>query len=100
MPGFTLPEWFTPDNLRTISLVVGIGAVVLAVMVMRFVQKLVMKLTFTVVLVAIGALAWYERADLADCAKTCECKILGFDVKIPTEDLPANPKVVCGENAK
>jgi hypothetical protein len=52
------------------------------------------------VLVAIGALAWYERADLADCAKTCECKILGFDVTIPTEDLPANPKVVCGDNAK
>jgi hypothetical protein len=96
----TLPDWITPGNLRVIALAVGLGALVLAFVVMRFVQKLVIRLTLTAVLVAIGALAWYERADLADCAKTCECNIVGFDVRIPKEDLPANATVVCGESVK
>lgn len=99
MFGLTLPESLTPDDVRTIALGVGIAAIVLAVVVMRVVQKLVMKLVFTAVLVAIGALAWYERADLADCARSCECKIIGIDVRIPADDLPADPTVVCGDRS-
>lgn len=99
MLGLSLPDSLSPDDVRNGALVVGIAAIVLAVLVLRFVQKLVMKLTFTAVLLVIGALAWYERADLADCAKTCECRILGVDVTIPTDDLPTNRAVVCGDRA-
>ncbi len=99
MVGLTLPESLTPDNVRTIALAVAIAAVVLAVVVLRIVQKLVMKLTLTVLLVGVGALAWHERGDLADCAKSCECKILGIDVRIPADDLPADPTIVCGDRA-
>lgn len=88
MLGLTLPEWIDPDNAQTIALVVGIGAIVLAVVVIRFVHKLVMKVAFTAVLALVALLAWTQRADLADCAKTCECRLLGFDIEIPEDQRP------------
>jgi low temperature requirement protein LtrA len=84
----TLPEWLDVDNMRNVALVVGLAAFVLAFLVIRFVQKLVIKFVATILLVAIAALAWYQRADLGDCAKTCECKVLGFTVETPRSDDP------------
>lgn len=95
MLGLTLPDWIDPDNARTIALVVGLGALVLAVLVLRFVQKMVMKVAFTAVLALIALLAWTQRADLADCAKTCECNLLGFDIEIPQDQRPPS----CGSQA-
>jgi hypothetical protein len=86
--GATLPDWVNPDNARTITLVIGIGALVLIVLVLRFVQKVVTKVAMTALLALIGFGAWYYRADLADCAKTCECRILGQDIKIPKDKNP------------
>jgi hypothetical protein len=83
--GLTLPDWIDPDSARTIALVVGSSAVVLAIVVLRFVQKLVMKVAFTAVLALIALFAWTQRADLSDCARTCECRLLGFDVEIPRD---------------
>jgi hypothetical protein len=97
--GLTLPDWFTPDNIRTIALVVGIGCVVLILLVMRFVQKLMMKLSLTVLLALVGFGAWYYRADLGDCAKTCECQVLHVDIKIPKDQLPADQSIVCAGKA-
>ncbi len=97
MLGLTLPDWFTPENARTIALVVMVVAALLVLVVIRFVQKMVMKLACAIVLVVIGFIAWHERTDLADCARTCECRLLVFDVKIPTDQLPADQDVVCGD---
>ena len=84
----TLPDWIDPDNARTIALVVALAAIVLAVIVIRFVQKVVMKVAFTAVLALIALVAWTQRADLADCARTCECRVLGFDIEIPQDQRP------------
>ena len=88
MLGVTLPDWLDVDNVRTLALIVGLAAIVVAFVVIRFVQKLVVKTIATVLLVGIAALAWYQRADLGDCAKTCECKLLGFTIETPRSDSP------------
>ena len=89
MLALTLPDFVNPDNARNLALAVGIGSVVLIVLVLRFVQKLALKTAFTVVLALVALLAWTERADLANCAKTCDCNLLGFDVEVPSsQDCP------------
>jgi hypothetical protein len=86
--GVTLPDWLDVDNVRNAALVVGIAAVIVAFVVIRFVQKLVVKAVVAAILVGIAAFAWYQRADLGDCAKTCECKLLGFTIETPRSDSP------------
>jgi hypothetical protein len=78
-----LPEWLDADTLRTGALVVLGVMVVVAVLVARFVQKMVMKVVLLGVLVGLGILVWAERAELADCARTCDCRLLGRDVEVP-----------------
>ena len=99
MLGLTLPDSFTPDNVRTISLVIAIASIVLVVLVLRFVQKVMMKLSLTALLVLVAFGAWHYRADLGDCAKTCKCRVLGIDITIPKGDLP-NAGVGCASTAK
>lgn len=99
MLGLSLPDSISPDDVRTTALVVAVLAVVLLLLVLRFVQKLMMKLTATVVLGLVVLGAFYYRGELADCAKTCECRVLGIDVKIPKGDLPPNAGVVCADKA-
>jgi hypothetical protein len=87
--GATLPDFINPDNIRNIALAVGIASLVLIVFVLRFVQKIMFKAGVTALLAIVGIGAWYYRADLGDCAKTCECRIVGFDIKVPKEKNPA-----------
>jgi hypothetical protein len=86
--GATLPTWFNPDDARNLMVLVGVAAIVLVFVVMRFVRKLVMRAVLVGLLVLVGGTAWYSRADLADCAKTCDCSVLGQDIKIPTDKYP------------
>lgn len=95
----TLPSWFTPANARTIALVVLVLSLVMTFLVLRFVQQMMMKLGLTLAMLLIAFIAWHERADLQNCAKTCECRMLVFDVKIPSDKLPDNSSVVCGDRA-
>jgi len=99
VPGLTLPDFFTPDNVRTLALVVAIAAIVLIVVVMRFLQKLAIRLMITGVLVLVAFGAWFYRAELGDCARTCDCRVLGFDIKIPQDDLP-DTGVGCADQSK
>ena len=86
MLGLTSPDWLDADNLRHATLAVGLVALAIAFMVIRFVQKVAFKVIAVVVLVAIAALAWYQRANLSDCAQTCECKVIGITVQTPRSD--------------
>lgn len=88
MLGLTFPEWFTPDNLRTIAIAVLVGALVLIFLVLRFVQKVMMKASFTVLLALVAFGAWHYRTELGDCARTCNCRVLGIDIKIPADQMP------------
>lgn len=99
MLGIALPDSFSPDDVRTTALVVAVLAIVVMLLVLRFVQKLVMKLTATVLLALVAFGAFYYRNELGDCAKTCECRVLGIDIKIPKDDLPPNAGVVCADKA-
>lgn len=84
-----LPSWADVDNLRTILLVGLVVVVVLMAMVVRFVQKVMLKLTLLGVLAIVVAFGWWQRADLSDCVKTCSCRVLWQDVKIPADKNPA-----------
>lgn len=99
MLGLALPDSFSPDDVRTTALVVGVLAVVLVLLVLRFVQKLMMKLAATVLLGLVALGAFYYRSELGDCAKTCECRVLGIDIKIPKDDLPS-AGVGCADASK
>lgn len=57
-------------------------------LVLRFVHRLVVKLVLFVALVGLGVSLWVQRADLGDCALTCECSLYGQEVVIPVEQLP------------
>ena len=95
MLALTLPDSFTPANVRTLALVVAIAAVVLGLLVLRFVQKLLTKLIFTVMLAFLAYGAWHYRGDLGNCAKTCKCHVAGVDIKLPKSSLPAGTPLPC-----
>ncbi|MGE0880582.1 MAG: hypothetical protein AB7L13_23195 [Acidimicrobiia bacterium] len=84
-----LPDWLNSENIRTIAVVVFTLAVVGAILIARFVQKVTMKIAGIVLMLAIGLIFWNERAHLGECAKTGSCKMLGFDVKVPDVKAPA-----------
>lgn len=88
MSAATLPDWLDPELLRW--LIVAVLAVVayLLYIVLRFVRRLVAKVLLLVVLVGLGVSLWVQRADLEDCALTCECTLYGQEVVIPVEQLP------------
>lgn len=88
-----LPDWASPDNLRTVAIVVFVGLVVVFVLVVRFVQKLVMKATLLVVLAALGIGVWVQRAELGTCARTCQCRLFGVQVKIPQDKCTITTKI-------
>lgn len=78
-----LPKSLDPDTLRTGALVVVGVIVVVAFLVMRMVQKMVLKVIFLGLLAGIGVFVWYERAELADCRPGATCRVAGFDVQVP-----------------
>ena len=64
---------------------------VLAFLVMRFIQKLILKLVMVLVLVGAGVFVYSQRSSLDDCQKQvrdslgreCICSFAGFDVTVP-----------------
>ena len=87
-----LPSWANSDNLQWIALVVIGAMVVLMLLVLRFIQKLMLKGTLFLIFAVIGLIAWVERDDLKDCADTCKCKVVGFEVEIPADKNPNCPQ--------
>ena len=83
-----LPSWANSDNLQWIALGIIGAMLVLMFLVLRFIQKLVLKGTLFAIFAIVGLIAWIEREDLRDCADTCECSVVGFDVKIPADKNP------------
>jgi hypothetical protein len=91
-----------PDQIK-VGALVGLGVlVVLAFLVMRFIQKMVLKLIIVVVLVGAGLFVYSQRSSLDDCQEKlrsqpqlgedpgdrCVCGFVGIDVTIPEcEDL-------------
>ena len=78
-----LPTSFSPDTLRTIGLVVLVVLLLGTFLVLRFVQRMVLKVVLVGLFVGLGVFVWWERADLHDCVKTCACSVAGLDVQVP-----------------
>lgn len=88
-----LPEWLDPELLTWIILVVIAVLLYLMYIVVRFVQRVVLKLVLVAVLAGVGVSLWVQRADLEDCARTCECSLYGQTVTVPWEQLPDDVRV-------
>lgn len=84
-----LPDWANSENMKVITIGVIVVALVAMLLVLRFIQKLMLKMSLFALFGLIGVVAWVERADLSDCAKTCSCRVLWQDVKIPADKNPA-----------
>ena len=80
-----MPDWIDPETLRVLSIAGIVVAVVLAVVVLRFVSGIASKMGLIGVLLVVGVLLWYQRAELADCVDTCACRVLGVGVTIPED---------------
>lgn len=77
-----------PGMLRNLAVGLVVAIAVVALLVARFVTTLVVKVVTLAVLVGLGALVWQQRAELGDCARTCECSFFGQDVRLPAEARP------------
>lgn len=88
-----LPAWLDPELLTWLLLVVIAVVLYLMYVVVRFVQRLVLKVVLFVLLAGFGLSLWVQRADLEDCARTCECSLYGQTVEVPWEQLPEDVRV-------
>jgi hypothetical protein len=78
-----LPESLDSVTLQRIAIGVLIGLAVLSLLVFRFVQKMATRLILFAIIVGLAAVVWMQRAELGDCAQTCDCRLLGQDVRVP-----------------
>jgi undecaprenyl pyrophosphate phosphatase UppP len=86
-----------PDQLKTGAIVAIVVLGVLALLVMRFIQKMVLKLIMVIALVGAGIFVYAQRDDLDECQKhvrdvtienvtddeRCTCEFVGYEVKVP-----------------
>lgn len=78
-----LADWL---GLGTPGEVVGGAGVVLLVLVLlvvRFIQKLVLRLVLVGLMVLVGIGVYVSRDELAECTETCSCQLFGQDVDVP-----------------
>lgn len=80
-----------PDQVKQGAIAAIVVLAVFAFLVMRFIQKLLLKLVMVVVLVGAGVFLYSQRSDLDDCQKQvrdtlgreCVCGFAGFDITVP-----------------
>ncbi len=76
--------------LKWLSIALLIFLTLLAVWVMRLVQRLALRATVVLILLALAVTVWIYRDSLDECRVTCSCSLLGFDV-----DFSDNAEFVC-----
>lgn len=81
-------DWVDAESLQQIIVVALVVLAIVAVLVMRVVRRLVLRVVLVVLIGALAASLWLQRADLQDCVDTCSCKLFGQDVAVPAD---ANP---------
>lgn len=68
---------------------IGLGVLALiALAVLLLVGKVFAKLVIVALIVVLGVAVWNQRAELADCPRTCSCSFFGYELEIgaPTVD--------------
>ena len=76
-------EWVDVRSLRHISLAVAVVAVVAAVLVLRFVRRMAVRVVVFVMLAAVAVVLLQQRVGLDDCVQTCSCRMFAQSVTIP-----------------
>ncbi len=84
-------DWVDAESLQAIILGAIVALGVLAVLVMKVVRKLLLRLLLVVLIGALAASLWFQRADLQDCVETCSCKLFGQEVAVPADANPNCP---------
>ncbi|MEO6317822.1 MAG: hypothetical protein ABIP36_03475 [Acidimicrobiales bacterium] len=82
MPLAATPAWFA-DNVAQITLV---PLLVLSFLVVRLVQKAMLRLFLLGLIAAVGLFVYVNRDPLQACARTCECQIADREVNVPICD--------------
>ena len=81
-----LPESLDLDTLRTVAIVALVALLIVAFLVMRFIQKMVLRVVLIGALAGIGLFVWAQRQELSECVPQCDCTFFGFEVA--PENLP------------
>ena len=84
----SLPDWISPEIIENLGIVVLVVLGILLFLVLRFISKLLVKFAFIVIIFALAFGVWSERADLSECINTCDCKIFGQKLHIPSSKNP------------
>lgn len=62
---------------------IGLGVLALiALAVLLLVGKLFAKVAIVAVIVVLAIAVWNQRAELADCPRTCACSFFGYELEI------------------
>ena len=77
-----LPKSLGPDDLRTIAVGVLVALAVIAFVVMRFIQKMVLRVILLGGLVGLGVFVYYQRDELKECVPECSCEFFGYTVQV------------------
>ena len=83
-----ISDWVNSESLQQILLGAMVVLTIGAVLVMRMVRKLLLRMVLVVLIGALAASLWLQRAHLQDCVDTCSCHLFGQDVTVPAD---ANP---------
>lgn len=77
-----LPSWVDSGTLETGSVLVAVGASILAIVAMISIREVATRFVTFGVLAAIAVGAGAYRANLNECAETCDCRFLGDPVPV------------------
>jgi hypothetical protein len=88
-----IPDWLDPELLQWVILVVLAVLLYLMYVVVRFVQRVVLRLLLFALLAGFGVSLWAQRTNLEQCARTCACSLYGQTVEVPWEQLPEDLRV-------
>ena len=81
------------DTAKNIASGVSVGTVVIALLAIRLVKNMLVRVVTIVALLAIGLASYSQRANIVDCANkvkanagvsTTQCTFFGQDVEIPS----------------
>ena len=78
-----LPEWVSLKLVENLTIVALVLLGVILLLILRFVSKLLLKLSFLTIVFALALGVWSERSELSGCISTCSCEIFGQNIQIP-----------------
>ena len=81
-------DWADAESLQIIILGAMTVLAAGAVLVLRVIRRLLLRIVLLAIIGALAVSLWLQRADLRDCVDTCSCQLFGRHVAVPAD---ANP---------